>query len=342
VTDAEPPLSVTDLRTHFHTDAGVVKAVDGVSFSVGAGEVLAVVGESGSGKSVTGLSILGLLPKPSARIESGRIMWRGTDLVGLPEDRLRRIRGAEISMIFQDPMTSLNPVFTIGKQIIEMIRVHDGVSRRAARARAIDMLGAVGIPRPAERVDMYPHEFSGGMRQRAMIAMAISCGPQLIIADEPTTALDVTVQAQVLEVLESIQERTGAAMILITHDLGVVAGVADRIVVMYAGRVVETGTVDEIFYRPRHPYTLGLMASLPRADSAGEQGRLRPIGGQPPSLLRVPEGCSFHPRCDFAELPEPCASQDPLLRAIDGDHCSACHFAERLADVSIEQLRVEA
>ncbi len=329
-------LRVEDLQVEFHTDAGVVRAVNGVSFEVAAGETLAVVGESGSGKSVTGMSILGLLPKPEAHT-SGSVLWKGHDLVGAPEARLRKVRGGEISMIFQDAMTSLNPVLTIGRQIAEMVKLHTSLRGKAAKDRAVEMLDAVGIPEARRRVSMYPHEFSGGMRQRAMIAMAISCDPQLIIADEPTTALDVTVQAQVLDVLKEIQERTGAGMILITHDLGVVASVADRVMVMYAGRQVETAATDDIFYDPRHPYALGLMASLPRVDVDGVLSdatggrRLKPIEGQPPSLLHLPTGCSFHPRCELAELPSPCATDIPVLFDVGGPgHRSACHFADDL------------
>ena len=329
-------LSVRDLRTYFHTDGGVVRAVDGVSFDVSPGEVLAVVGESGSGKSVTGLTIMGLLPRPEGRVETGEVWWRGQDLVQAKDSTLRRIRGAEISMIFQDPMTALNPVFTVGAQIVEMVRAHDDLSRREAKDRAADMLAAVGIPRPRDRLAMYPHEFSGGMRQRAMIAMAIACDPDLIIADEPTTALDVTVQSQVLEVLAEARERTGAGMILITHDLGVVAGVADRVMVMYAGRQAEVGDIDDVFYDMRHPYTRGLLNSLPRADAASGTSRLEPIPGHPPSLLAPPSGCMFHPRCYRAELPSPCATNDPALWVVGEGHVAACHFASEVTAVSIE------
>ncbi len=330
-------LEVRDLEVRFNTDAGVVRAVNGLTFEVRAGETLAVVGESGSGKSVTGLSLLGLLPAPEAET-TGQIVWRGEDLLTAPASRVRAVRGAEISMIFQDAMTALNPVFTIGHQISEMIRLHLGLKGKAADKRGIEMLDAVGIPKARDRYHMYPHEFSGGMRQRAMIAMAISCDPQLIIADEPTTALDVTVQAQVLELLAEIQERTGAGMILITHDLGVVAGVADRVMVMYAGRQVESSTTDDVFYDTRHPYSVGLMASLPRVDTdatltaVGEgSNRLKPIEGQPPSLLHLPSGCAFHPRCELASLPDPCSTDVPPLVAIgDGEHRSACHFAQDL------------
>lgn len=332
---AEALLEVEDLRVRFSTDGGDVQAVDGLSFSLSPGETVALVGESGSGKSVTGLSLIGLLPRPQATT-TGSIRWRGTELVGASDSVLRRVRGKEISMVFQDALTALNPVVTVGKQITEMVRLHLPLSKREAKARSVEVLGAVGIPQPDKRYDQYPHEFSGGMRQRAMIAMAIACDPALIIADEPTTALDVTVQAQVLEVLEEVQERTGAAMILVTHDLGVVAGVADRVMVMYAGRQVETGLTDEVFYRSRHPYTLGLMASVPRVDvdglvhdGAGE-ARLKPIDGQPPSLLHPPSGCRFHPRCELAALPSPCAVDDPVLREVEPAHLAACHFAEAL------------
>ena len=339
----EPLLEVRDLRTYFHTDAGVVKAVDGVSFKVMPGEVFAVVGESGSGKTVTSLTVMGLLDTPPARIETGEILWKGRDLLKLSEQELRRIRGGEIAMVFQDPMTSLNPVHTVGQQVAEMIRLHEeGASRKSARERAIELLRLVGIPQPEKRVDMYPHEFSGGMRQRAMIAMAISCNPDLLIADEPTTALDVTIQAQVLEVLRKIQEETNTAIMLITHDLGIVAGMADRVMVMYAGRQAEMGGVDGIFYDSRHPYTLGLLASLPRLDERGKGPRLHPVRGQPPSLLRVPPGCPFHPRCEFARLPDPCQTEVPAFREVGGDHHAACHFAEEVAQVRPEDLQRRA
>ncbi|HZB40253.1 MAG TPA: ABC transporter ATP-binding protein, partial [Ilumatobacter sp.] len=297
-------LSVRDLRAVFETDDGVVQAVDGVSFDVSRGEVFAIVGESGSGKSVTAMSILGLLP--TLKVERGEILWKGRDLLQLPEDESRKVRGKEIAMIFQDPLTALNPVHTVGRQIGEMARIHEGLKKGPAFERAVEMLELVGIPEPRKRADNYPHEFSGGMRQRAMIAMAITCKPDLLIADEPTTALDVTVQAQVLEVLLDIKDEIDSAIILITHDLGVVAGLAQRVMVMYAGRPVELGQTDEIFYEPRHPYTLGLLASLPRLDDSGP---LVPIPGAPPSLIRVPPGCPFHPRCRFADVRAGCTSQ---------------------------------
>jgi oligopeptide transport system ATP-binding protein len=330
-------LSVRDLRTTFRTEDGVVRAVDGVSFDVDRGEVFAIVGESGSGKSVTAMTILDLLP--SAVVESGEIFWKGRDLLTISEQEKRKVRGGEIAMIFQDPLTALNPVHRIGRQIGEMARIHDGLSRRDGRKRAIEMLDLVGIPQANKRVDMYPHEFSGGMRQRAMIAMAIACKPDLLIADEPTTALDVTVQAQVLEVLIAIKDEIDSAIMLITHDLGVVAGLADRVMVMYAGRQVELGTTSEVFYETRHPYTLGLLASLPRLDDVGDEP-LVPIKGAPPSLINKPSGCAFHPRCNFAEVPGICADQDPELRLVGGDaHLSACHFAETLNDVTVTTLR---
>jgi oligopeptide/dipeptide ABC transporter ATP-binding protein len=286
-----------------------------------------VVGESGSGKSVTAMTILGLLP--TVRIDRGTIMWKDRNLLEMSETELRRVRGAEISMIFQDPLTALNPVHRVGRQIAEMALVHENISEKAARKRAVDMLELVGIPEPAKRARMYPHEFSGGMRQRAMIAMAIMCNPDLLIADEPTTALDVTVQAQVLEVLLEIKDEIDSAIMLITHDLGVVAGLADRVMVMYAGRQVESGTADQIFYETRHPYSLGLLASIPRIDDPdGEQ--LQPIPGSPPSVVNRPSGCAFHPRCSFAEVPGRCDTDTPELRDVWPGHKSACHFAADL------------
>jgi len=336
-TDDRVLLSVRNLRAVFETDDGIVHPVDGVSFDVRRGEVFGIVGESGSGKSVTAMTILGL--QPTLKIKEGEILWKGRDLLTMPEDERRKVRGREIAMIFQDPLTALNPVHTVGKQIGEMARIHEGLSRRAAKERAVEMLELVGIPEPRKRADMYPHEFSGGMRQRAMIAMAITCKPDLLIADEPTTALDVTVQAQVLEVLLAIKDEIDSAIIMITHDLGVVAGMTDRVMVMYAGRAVETGTTDEIFYEPRHPYTLGLLASLPRLDDKGDEP-LVPIVGSPPSLVHRPTGCFFHPRCRFARVPGNCETDDPALRLVAGDdHMAACHYAEELAGVTVESLR---
>jgi len=347
--DAEPArdggsgdvlLSVRNLHTTFKTDAGLVRAVNNVSFEISRGEVFAIVGESGSGKSVTAMSILGLVPSPPAMIEGEGVFWKGEDLLRVSPSRMRSIRGKEIAIIFQDPLTALNPVHTVGRQIAEMARIHEKISRRAAHKRAVDMLGLVGIPQPSRRADMHPHEFSGGMRQRAMIAMAITCNPDLLIADEPTTALDVTVQAQVLEVLLEIKDEIDSAIMLITHDLGVVAGLADHVMVMYGGRQVELGNADEVFYRSRHPYTLGLLASLPRLDDTGSE-KLVPIKGAPPSLIRLPSGCSFNPRCEFAK--ENCTVEIPDLRPVDGEaHFAACHYAEELEDVDFRAIRDRA
>jgi oligopeptide/dipeptide ABC transporter ATP-binding protein len=324
-----PLLEVQHLSVEFATDDGLVHAVDDVSFSVAANEVLGIVGESGSGKSVTSMAILGLLPK-SAKVR-GSVRFRGVELIGRKEKEMQPIRGARIAMIFQDALASLNPVFKVGDQIGEAIRVHRKLPDRAVRERVFELLDLVGIPQPRRSADHYPHEYSGGMRQRAMIAMSIANDPDILIADEPTTALDVTIQAQVLEVLERIQERTDSSILLITHDLGVVAGVADRVMVMYAGRQAELGSVDDIFYESRHPYTLGLLASLPRLDRLGARDqRLHRIKGQPPSLIFVPPGCPFHPRCPAAEVPGRCNTERPDLRMIGTDHRSACHFAERL------------
>jgi oligopeptide/dipeptide ABC transporter ATP-binding protein len=336
---SEVLLSVRDLHAVFDTDDGVVHAVDGISFDVHRGEVFAIVGESGSGKSVTAMTVLGLIP--SVRVESGEILWKGRDLLSIGDDERRKVRGGEIAMIFQDPLTALNPVHTVGKQVGEMARIHEGLDRRKAFERAVEMLDLVGIPEARKRAKMYPHEFSGGMRQRAMIAMAIACKPDLLIADEPTTALDVTVQAQVLEVLLEIKDEIDSGIILITHDLGVVAGLAHQVMVMYAGRAVEIGSTEEIFYDSRHPYTLGLLASLPRVDDSGDE-LLLPIRGTPPSLIHRPAGCHFHPRCRFARLPGPCDHDDPALRLVAGDaHRAACHYSEELAGITLETLRAE-
>jgi len=306
-----PLLQIEDLHVGFSTEDGVVQAVRGVDIAVEEGDVLAIVGESGSGKSVTALSVLGLHPKGRTTI-SGRVMWGDEDLVTASDERLRRVRGAEIAMIFQDPLSALNPVYTVGRQIMEMVRAHGDVSKSAAKERAIEMLGLVGIPQPRKRVDNYPHEFSGGMRQRAMIAMALSCDPKLVIADEPTTALDVTVQAQVLELLVDVTNRQGAAVMLITHDLGVVAGMANKVAVMYAGKVVEQAAAVDMFDEPSHPYTIGLLRSLPRVDADGD-AQLIPIGGQPPSMLNPPAGCAFHPRCPIALREAGCDTVIPTL-----------------------------
>ncbi|SMF16932.1 peptide/nickel transport system ATP-binding protein/peptide/nickel transport system ATP-binding protein [Tistlia consotensis] len=322
----QPLLEIAGLKVTFGRGAASADAVAGVDLTVAPGEVLGIVGESGSGKSVTMLAAMGLTPK-SARI-GGSVRFRGQELVGMPQKGLRAIRGARMAMIFQDPLTSLNPVLTIGAQVAEALRLHNpGLSRKAAMARAVELLALVSIPEPERRVRQYPHEFSGGMRQRAMIAMAVANSPDLLIADEPTTALDVTVQAQIMEVLKELRERLGIGLVLITHDLGVVAGAADRIAVMYGGRVVEQGKVDDVFYRSRHPYTRGLLASIPKLDV--RQERLQPIEGAPPSLTSRPSGCPFHPRCPLAEAR--CSSEEPLLRQV-GAVETRCHFAERLDD----------
>jgi peptide/nickel transport system ATP-binding protein len=292
-------LEVQDLRVSFRTEDGVVQAVDGVSFGIERGEVVAIVGESGSGKSVTAMTLMGLTRGPNTRFE-GRALFEGKDVVAASEEELRRIRGAQIAMVFQDPLSSLDPVYRVGDQIVEQIRVHDkGISKAAALARAAELMERVGIPRASDRLRSHPHEFSGGMRQRVMIAMALSCSPKLLIADEPTTALDVTIQAQILDELRKLRGETDAGIILVTHDLGVVADIADRIVVMYAGRVVEQGTLDEIFYDPQHPYTWGLLGSITRIDRDRSE-RLPAIPGLPPSLLHPPKGCHFRPRCPHA------------------------------------------
>jgi peptide/nickel transport system ATP-binding protein len=316
-----PLLRVEDLRVAFRTEDGLVQAVDGVSFSVDAGEVLAIVGESGSGKSVTGMTLLGLTRSPNARFE-GRAVFDGRDLVGASDDELRRIRGAEIAMVFQDPMTALNPVQRIGPQLAEQIRAHEDVGKDVALERAGELLERVGIPRPAERLRAYPHELSGGMRQRVMIALALSCGPRLLIADEPTTALDVTIQAQILEEVRRLREETDAGVILITHDLGVVADVADRVAVMYAGQIVEQGTLDELFYDPQHPYTWGLLGSIARVDRP-RPPRLPAIPGTPPSLADPPHGCRFRPRCPHAFAQ--CAELPALeARVGEAEHLDRC------------------
>jgi len=327
MSDGAPLLSVEDLRVHFQTEDGVVKAVDGVSFEVRRGEVLAIVGESGCGKSVTAMSLMGLTRGPNAEI-TGRATLGGTDLVAAKESELRKVRGNEIAMIFQDPMSSLNPVHRVGAQIVEQIQAHDDISDSDAKARAIELLKSVGIPGAEERANSYPHEFSGGMRQRAMIAMGLSVEPDLLIADEPTTALDVTIQAQIMRLLRKLNEDRGLATILITHDLGVVAQVADRILVMYAGEIVETGTLEQIFYDPQHPYTWGLLGSVMRLDRE-RSDRLAQIKGQPPSLASLPEGCKFRPRCPHAFGK---CTQHPELeaRAGDGPHLDRCWLdAER-------------
>jgi oligopeptide/dipeptide ABC transporter ATP-binding protein len=319
---SEPVLSVRGLRTTFSTDAGVLPAVDGVDLELYAGETLCVVGESGCGKSVTALSILRLLPEPPASIEAGEVIFDGRNLLELSNAELRKIRGSRIAMVFQEPMTSLNPVFSVGSQIDEALKIHTDLTRRGRRARVEELLALVGIPAPAERYRDYPHQLSGGMRQRVMIAMALSCEPAVLIADEPTTALDVTIQAQILELLASLQERFHMAVLLITHDLGVVAETANRVAVLYAGRVVETGTVYEIFGAPRHPYTVGLMKSMP-GRSVGHRAPLHVIPGVVPDLRDRPEGCSFRERCPRADAV--CAEMDPELEAWGAESAVACH-----------------
>jgi oligopeptide/dipeptide ABC transporter ATP-binding protein len=326
----EPVLSIRDLVVEFTTEDGIVQAVDGVSYDLYPGETLGIVGESGSGKSVSTMSLLGLIPQPPGRIVRGEAIFQGKDLLKMPKKGLRRLRGKDMAMVFQDPMTSLNPVLKIGFQIGEAIKTHNpDVKDDAVKKRAVDLLKLVGVPNPERRVDQYPHEFSGGMRQRAMIAMAIANEPSVLIADEPTTALDVTIQAQILEVLKKAQDETHAATILITHDLGLIAELADRVIVMYAGKVVEVGDVSTIFASPRHPYTVGLMDSLPKLTADEEW--LRPIPGQPPSLISRPPGCPFHPRCFLSQGRARCREEEPPLRTIDESvHLTACHFAEEL------------
>jgi oligopeptide transport system ATP-binding protein len=319
-----PLLEVDDLHMHFFTRDGVVKAVDGVSFTLDCGKTLGVVGESGSGKSVTALSIMRLIPEPPGKVVSGDIRFKGQSVLTMSDKEQRKMRGNRIAMIFQDPMTSLNPVYRIGKQIAEPLRLHKGFSRRDAWTAAVELLSQVGIPQARDRARDYPHQFSGGMRQRAMIAMALACGPDILIADEPTTALDVTIQAQILELMQEIQARTESAIIMITHDLGVVADMADHVLVMYAGKPVEYGTADDVFYRPLHPYTWGLLESLPRHD-VDEKGKLSPIKGQPPSLINLPCGCSFSPRCACAQ--RSCRVESPKLVEVERGHLSACHFS---------------
>jgi len=324
----DPLLSIRDLVVEFKTEDGVVHAVDGVSYDLFPGETLGIVGESGSGKSVSTLALLGLIPQPPGRIVSGTAMFKGRDLLKLKKKELRKVRGNEVAMVFQDPMTSLNPVLTVGWQLGESIKTHFPDEKdEVVKKRVIDLLRLVGVPNPETRYTQFPHEFSGGMRQRAMIAMAITNSPSLLIADEPTTALDVTIQAQVLEVLKRVQAETQAATIMITHDLGIVAEMCDRVLVMYAGHIVESGDVETIFRSPRHPYTIGLMDSLPKLTEDEEW--LRPITGSPPSLIDLPPGCPFHPRCFLAR--ERCHQENPPLRAVEGStHLSACHFSEEL------------
>jgi peptide/nickel transport system ATP-binding protein len=318
----EPLLRVRDLKVHFDTPDGVVKAVNGVSFDIFPGETLGVVGESGSGKSVTFLTVMGLIRSKDAELE-GEVIFDGQDLLRLPDEELRHLRGKRIGMVFQDAMTSLHPFYTVGQQIVEGIRAHEKMPKKEAWDRAIDMLQTVGIPKPAERARQYPHEFSGGMRQRAMIAMALALNPDLLIADEPTTALDVTVQSQILELIDRLKQEFRTAVVLITHDLGVVAEYCDHINVMYAAKIAESGNTRDIYYGAHHPYTWGLLQSIPRLDS--EVQDLKPIEGQPPSLIFVPPGCSFHPRCPY--VMDICRTTEPELQSPDGVHASACHLA---------------
>jgi oligopeptide/dipeptide ABC transporter ATP-binding protein len=333
-----PLLDVRHLSTQFATRGGVVRAVDDVSWDVRPGETVALVGESGCGKSVSALSIMRLVAAPAGRIVAGEVWFKGQDLLRLSEEEMRRIRGREIAMVFQEPMTSLNPVLSVGRQLTEGLEIHLGADPARARARAEELLQMVGIPDPARRLAQYPHQFSGGMRQRMMIAMALACEPSLVLADEPTTALDVTIQAQILELMKTLSRRLGVAMLIITHNLGVVARYADRVNVMYAGRIIEQGTARELYARPRHPYTLGLLRSVPRLDEA-RRARLDPIEGQPPDLSRLPPGCAFAPRCSFRV--ERCLVERPALRpAGDDGHVSACWEIERLpAGRAVEAVR---
>ena len=317
----DPLLEVKDMKVHFKTDDGIVKAVDGVSYSIQPGETLGIVGESGSGKSVSSLTVMGLTDSKYATI-SGEVLFRGVDLLKVPPEEMRNIRGAKISMIFQDPMTSLHPFYKVGEQIAEAIRQHQDVSKKEAFGQAVEMLGKVNIPRPQERAKQFPHEFSGGMRQRAMIAMALALNPDLLIADEPTTALDVTVQAQILDLIDRLKDEFNAAVIIITHDLGVVAEHCDNIQVMYAGKAVEYGNTDDIYYRPLHPYAWGLLRSIPRLDEETKEP-LHPIQGLPPSLINVPSGCSFHPRCPYVRERHRHVVP-PLEPSADPDHLVAC------------------
>jgi oligopeptide transport system ATP-binding protein len=314
-------LEVKNLKTQFFTQDGIVHAVNGISYTVDAGETVAIVGESGSGKSVGVMSLIRLIPQPPGKIVDGQVLFDGQDLIKLSEDQLREIRGNRIAMIFQDPMTSLNPVLTVGRQITESLELHLNMSKEQSRKRAIELLQLVGIPGAAARIDDYPHQFSGGMRQRVMIAMGLSCDPQLLIADEPTTALDVTIQAQIVDLVNRLKKELGMAIIWITHDLGVVAGMAERVLVMYSGFIVEEAPVGEIYAHPRHPYTLGLLRSIPRLD-LGRQKRLVPIDGLPPDLLEAPIHCPFAPRCQFAM--EKCWQQNPQLETVGPNHRSAC------------------
>ena len=318
-------LELDSLKIYFHTQDGTVKAVDGISYTLDAGETLGVVGESGSGKSVSASAILGLVPMPPGRIHGGDIRFKGRSLLEMPDSEMRVIRGNHIAMIFQDPLSSLNPVYRVGKQVGEGLVIHRGYSKQEALAKAVELLDMVGIPNPGQRVRDYPHQFSGGMRQRAMIAMALACDPEILIADEPTTALDVTIQAQIIELMQSLQREHGTAIIMITHDLGVVADMADRILVMYAGKPVEYGSADQIFYEPLHPYTWGLMRSIPKRTLDNDLP-LTPIKGNPPSLIDLPEGCAFSERCPY--MRPSCQETEPEMRLVGEEHYSACFFSD--------------
>jgi oligopeptide transport system ATP-binding protein len=320
-TGKRPLLEVRNLKTWFYTPDGIVKAVNGVSYTLNEGEALGLVGESGCGKSVSAMSLMRLIPTPPGRIVEGEVLFNGQDLLKLNDEGIRRVRGNDIAMIFQDPMTSLNPVLTIGRQIGEALELHKGMSRDAARKRTIELLELVGIPAARARVDDYPHQFSGGMRQRVMIAMALSCEPKLLLADEPTTALDVTIQAQILDLIKQLRKDLGMAVIMITHDLGVVAGIADKINVMYAGYIVESAPAEELFSKPRHPYTLGLLRSIPRIDEPRRE-KLIPIEGLPPDLVDAPQGCPFVPRCTYKV--DRCVEENPSLEPVERGHTIAC------------------
>ena len=331
VPEGQHLLEVDDLKMYFHTEDGVVRAVDGVSYTLDRGETLGVVGESGSGKSVTAMTIMGLISMPPGKIEGGDVRYRGRSILEMTEEEMQHIRGNDIAMIFQDPMTSLNPVYKIGKQVGEGLRLHRGYSKQEALKRATELLDLVGIPEPEKRVNEYPHQFSGGMRQRVMIAMALACDPDILIADEPTTALDVTIQAQIIELMQEMQEKNGNAIIMITHDLGVVADMADEIIVMYAGKIVEKGSNEEIFYNPRHPYTWALMNSVPRLDLDNKE-QLVTIEGTIPDMIHPPKGCAFCSRCPYAM--NICAEYSPETIELKGGHQVACWLTDPRADVS--------
>ncbi len=337
--DDKPLLDIRNLRTYFHGEDGVSRAVDGVSYSVHRRKTLGIVGESGSGKSVTAMSVLRLIPEPPGRIESGEIWYKDTDLLKLPKKAMRKYRGNEISMIFQEPMTSLNPVFTVGDQIGEVFRVHKGLSKRESVQEAVRMLELVKIPAAPRRVNDYPHQMSGGMRQRVMIAMALACDPGLLIADEPTTALDVTVQAQVLDLMSKLKEERGSSVLMITHDLGVIAEISDEVAVMYAGQIVEFGTTDELFESPMHPYTLGLLDSRPSLADIRQKQRLRPIKGSVPNPRQHPSGCRFHPRCPFSTAE--CRNEAPDMRELRPGHTVRCHHTEKILEGTMERHEVE-